>query len=282
MVLDDFVYDPATQEGASSTSVVQGVFSFVSGQIAKNGPDSMVVNTPVAAIGIRGTTVAGRAAQTGQENTIALLQDADGGVGQITIANAAGSQVLSAIGQSVTLSSFTQPPPAPVVLPAAVIRQQFGSAVANRPVQRSQEEQRSRETNEGPREQAAPSEEAVPDDATGEQEGQGADGEIGPDGEPLPEGEIGPDGEPLPEGEIGPDGEPLPGGEIGPDGEPVPEGGIGPDGEPLPEGELGPEGEPGPGEGPGSEGELGPDGRIPFRGWAGSPRVSQAQEVSRL
>ncbi|MGB0694185.1 MAG: hypothetical protein ACPGOY_00955 [Rhodospirillaceae bacterium] len=36
-------------------SLVNGVFSFVSGQIAKTGPDAMVINTPVATIGIRGT-----------------------------------------------------------------------------------------------------------------------------------------------------------------------------------------------------------------------------------
>ena len=73
----------------------------------------MVVETPVASIGIRGTTVAGRAAQEGEQNTIALLRDSDGGVGQITISNGAGVQTLTQPGQAVTLTSFTQPPPPP-------------------------------------------------------------------------------------------------------------------------------------------------------------------------
>ncbi|MBC8269418.1 MAG: FecR domain-containing protein, partial [Rhodospirillaceae bacterium] len=57
MVLDEMVYDPATQEGSVSISAVEGVFTFVSGQIAKTDPDAMTLDTPVATIGIRGTQV---------------------------------------------------------------------------------------------------------------------------------------------------------------------------------------------------------------------------------
>ena len=98
--------------GSSKTSLYRVCSLFVSGKIAKTGDDSMVVETPVASIGIRGTTVAGRAAQEGEQNTIALLRDADGGVGQITISNGAGIQTLTQPGQAVTLTSFTQPPSA--------------------------------------------------------------------------------------------------------------------------------------------------------------------------
>ena len=55
MVLDEMVYDPGTQEGSVSLSVMEGVFTFVSGQVAKTDPDAMTLNTPVATIGIRGT-----------------------------------------------------------------------------------------------------------------------------------------------------------------------------------------------------------------------------------
>ncbi|GAA0567127.1 FecR domain-containing protein [Caenispirillum bisanense] len=55
MVLDEMIYDPDSGQGSSSLSLVSGVFSFVSGQIAKTGPDAMQVKTPVATIGIRGT-----------------------------------------------------------------------------------------------------------------------------------------------------------------------------------------------------------------------------------
>ena len=55
MVMDEMVYDPKNHTGHSTFSVVQGTFSFVSGQIAKSGPDNMSVKTPVMTIGIRGT-----------------------------------------------------------------------------------------------------------------------------------------------------------------------------------------------------------------------------------
>ncbi|CCQ73777.1 FecR domain-containing protein [Magnetospira sp. QH-2] len=57
MVLDEMVYDPGSQEGSASFALLTGAATFVSGQIAKFGQDAMVVNTPVATIGIRGTKV---------------------------------------------------------------------------------------------------------------------------------------------------------------------------------------------------------------------------------
>ena len=57
IVLDEMVYDPATQEGSVKLSALQGVFTFVSGQVAKTDPDAMTLDTPVATISIRGTQV---------------------------------------------------------------------------------------------------------------------------------------------------------------------------------------------------------------------------------
>jgi Ca2+-binding RTX toxin-like protein len=188
MVLDKFVYDPANNTGSSVTSLVTGVFTFVSGAIAKFGPDAMTVNTPVATIGIRGTTVAGRAAQQGEQNTIALLQDADGGVGQIVISNSAGSQVLSAPGQAVTLASFTQPPPPPVVLPPQVLQQQFGSALESRPQPRSPQEQQREESagNGNQQEQNNDAEGNTADQPAEKAPAENQDGET-PQGEAPPE-----------------------------------------------------------------------------------------------
>ncbi|MBM3566891.1 MAG: hypothetical protein FJX42_12355, partial [Alphaproteobacteria bacterium] len=45
MVLDEMIYDPAAQTGSVSMSVVQGVFTFVSGQVAKTDPDAMSLKT---------------------------------------------------------------------------------------------------------------------------------------------------------------------------------------------------------------------------------------------
>ena len=45
MVLDELVYDPATGTGSMAVDMVEGAFSFVSGEIAKTGPDAMKVST---------------------------------------------------------------------------------------------------------------------------------------------------------------------------------------------------------------------------------------------
>ena len=54
MVLDEFVYDPNSTSNASLFNLTKGTFTFVAGKVAKSG--DMKVDTPVATMGIRGTT----------------------------------------------------------------------------------------------------------------------------------------------------------------------------------------------------------------------------------
>ena len=99
MVLDEMVFDPASGSGTSAFSVVQGVFTFVSGRIAQSGTDAMTVTTPVMSIGIRGTKVAGVAAAEGQENTVTLLANDDGSAGEISLTNGGGVVILNVANQ---------------------------------------------------------------------------------------------------------------------------------------------------------------------------------------
>ena len=181
MVIDEMIYSPGADSGKSSFSVVQGVFSFVSGAIAKTGADAMVVKTPVATIGIRGTTVSGKAAAEGSANSITLLPDADGGVGQIAVSNSAGTQIMSVPFQTTSLSSaFTAPLP-PVVLPASQIQNLYGNIKSAVPPSRApaRQQNESNDNNAGP---AAP-EEAGEAAAEEGPEGEGAEGEAPPEGE---------------------------------------------------------------------------------------------------
>jgi hypothetical protein len=54
MVLDAFVYDPNGTSNASLFNLTKGTFTFVAGKVAKTG--DMKVDTPVATMGVRGTT----------------------------------------------------------------------------------------------------------------------------------------------------------------------------------------------------------------------------------
>jgi hypothetical protein len=54
MALTEFVYDPNGKSNSSVLSLSKGTFTFVAGNIAKTG--DMKIDTPVATMGIRGTT----------------------------------------------------------------------------------------------------------------------------------------------------------------------------------------------------------------------------------
>ena len=133
MTIDEMIYDPEGQEGKFSANMVKGVFSFISGEIAKTDPEGMMLNTPVGVIGIRGTKVAGVAAAEGTENSISLLPEigTDGKpiVGELVMTNSSGSVVLNQIGATVQLSSAYQAPPKPVVLDTAQIQKSYGKTL---------------------------------------------------------------------------------------------------------------------------------------------------------
>jgi hypothetical protein len=54
MVMTEFVFDPNSKANSTLLSLTKGTFTFVAGKIAKSG--DMKVDTPVATMGIRGTT----------------------------------------------------------------------------------------------------------------------------------------------------------------------------------------------------------------------------------
>ena len=54
MTLDEFVYDPNGKSNSTFFKLSKGAFTFVAGNVAKTG--DMKIDTPVATMGIRGTT----------------------------------------------------------------------------------------------------------------------------------------------------------------------------------------------------------------------------------
>lgn len=56
LVIDDFVYDPKNSAGGKlNLKAAAGTVRYVSGNIAKDNPNSVKINTPTAAIAVRGT-----------------------------------------------------------------------------------------------------------------------------------------------------------------------------------------------------------------------------------
>lgn len=73
MVMDEFVYDPSGKSNATVFSLTKGTFTLVAGQVAKTG--SMRVETPVATLGIRGTTPHVEIADDGTVSFATLIEE---------------------------------------------------------------------------------------------------------------------------------------------------------------------------------------------------------------
>lgn len=128
MTLDDMVYDPGGQVGSMQVNLLQGAFTFVSGQIAKTDPNAMVITTPTSTIGIRGTAGGGSVDSLGG-TTAALMPEADGFVGEMTIGNAAGFQTINQALQAVNIISSNDAPSQPFIMTPQQMGQTFGGAL---------------------------------------------------------------------------------------------------------------------------------------------------------
>jgi hypothetical protein len=88
LVVDEFIYDPSRSRAELAIRVVKGAFLYVGGLIDKETDAKVRIRTPLAAIGIRGTTVwggpidngygvivlSGEATVTGRRGTVTLKQ----------------------------------------------------------------------------------------------------------------------------------------------------------------------------------------------------------------
>ena len=127
VVVDEFVYDPGNT-GSMNISVLAGNFSYISGEISKMDGDVYIV-TPTATLTVQGTNVAGKVSLEGGGDQIVLLPNADGTVGQVLITNQSGSVLLTEAFQSTTIASAFMPPTVPVIIPEAIVLEEFGTTI---------------------------------------------------------------------------------------------------------------------------------------------------------
>ncbi|HYM33509.1 MAG TPA: FecR domain-containing protein [Candidatus Cybelea sp.] len=124
IVLDELIYDPATRAGSGRFSLVQGVFVYISGEIEHHRPEAINIRTPVATIGIRGTTLGIEvhgAAQGGVTDVVVIS-------GAALVTNNTGSVLLDQVGASTHVLSIDSPPGAPIIVSASDLQSIFGDA----------------------------------------------------------------------------------------------------------------------------------------------------------
>ena len=102
-LIDEFAFDTSVIpiEIALNVSINVGTFTYESGEISSLEGDVEIV-TPTATITVQGTAFSGTVATNGA-TTITLLPDSVGQVGEVTVSNDAGSQILRQVYTSVTV-----------------------------------------------------------------------------------------------------------------------------------------------------------------------------------
>ena len=119
LIIDEFVYDPATKTGTLSIKASLGTIRYASGLIAKNSKQNVKIETPTATIGVRGTDFTMTVDELGG-STIILLPSCDTNgncfVGEIDVTTDAGQVILNQAFQATVVTTSASSPMKPVIL----------------------------------------------------------------------------------------------------------------------------------------------------------------------
>ncbi len=113
LVIDTFVYDDNRKVGKLAMKMALGTVKYASGQIAKTDPQQVLVQTPTATIGVRGTDFSGTVDEIGRSTVILLPScptgwrniERDCKVGSITVTTDMGTILLTRAFESVSVQS---------------------------------------------------------------------------------------------------------------------------------------------------------------------------------
>src|SRR6266581_4435927 len=111
LLIDEFVYDPASGSGHMLTKLTQGTLQYIGGKLSHQG--AVTIATPAATIGIRGGTTT---VDHGAHGTQAINLN-----GILTITNGGGTIVVTRPGFVVTIMNWNTPPGQPVRVTAAQV-----------------------------------------------------------------------------------------------------------------------------------------------------------------
>jgi hypothetical protein len=118
LVIDNFVYDGEKKTGKLGMKMALGTIKYASGQIAKSDPQQVMVETPTATIGVRGTDFSGTVDEIGR-STIVLLPSCPTGwrnierdcvVGSISVTTVMGTIWLTKAFETVNVQTSMNTP----------------------------------------------------------------------------------------------------------------------------------------------------------------------------
>ena len=119
LIIDEFVYDPATKTGSLSLKASLGTVRYASGQIAKNSKQNVKISTPTATIAVRGTDFSMTIDEIGSSTIILLPSCNTQGkcyVGEISVESDAGQVILDQAFQATVVDTLDSRPLRPIKL----------------------------------------------------------------------------------------------------------------------------------------------------------------------
>jgi hypothetical protein len=125
LVIDEFVYDPNSKKGGKlAVNVALGTVRYASGQIAKNNPQSVSINTPTATVAVRGTDFTATVDELGKSTFILLPSCPKGWIdvekdcktGKIEVITEEGKVILDKPFQATRVESRETKPFKPVIV----------------------------------------------------------------------------------------------------------------------------------------------------------------------
>ena len=123
VVIDEFIYDPASGKGVLDMRATLGAVRYASGQIAKNSRQNVRLRTPTATISVRGTDFAMIVNEIG-ESYVTLLPSCQTGngvelecvTGEISVENDAGMVIMNRPFQMTRVESLWKSPSPPIIV----------------------------------------------------------------------------------------------------------------------------------------------------------------------
>ena len=122
VVIDEYYFDPDPSKSKMTMKFVSGTARFTTGRLGLVPKENIVITTPTATIGVRGTSFTTSVDELGRSLVILLPESEctiDGDCtpsGEITVTNEGGTVVLNEAFQATMVSSLSTPPVQPVTL----------------------------------------------------------------------------------------------------------------------------------------------------------------------
>ncbi len=122
VVIDEYYFDPDPSKSKMAMSFVSGTARFTTGKLGLVPKENIVITTPTATIGVRGTSFTTSVDELGRSLVILLPETectVDGDCspsGEIIVTNEGGVVILNEAFQATMVSNISTPPVQPVVL----------------------------------------------------------------------------------------------------------------------------------------------------------------------